>query len=103
MNDTILDWIQQWFLNNCDGAWEQGEAIQINTTDNPGWEVEIDMSNTSLATLSIPQILNEKNKNDWYSVKIEDKTFSASGDAQKLQFLLGLFKETIEKIEGIEP
>ena len=98
----ILDWIQQWFHNNCDGTWEQGEAIQITTLDNPGWEVEIDVSNTSLATLKIPWILNENNKQDWYGVKIEDQKFTASGDAGKLKFLLGLFKETIQKIEGIE-
>lgn len=102
MQTEILDWIQTWFTNNCDGAWEKGEVIQITNLDNPGWEVEIDVSNTSLATFTIPWILNENSKQDWYGVKIENQKFSASGDAGKLTFLLGLFKETIEKIEGID-
>ena len=65
----ILDWIQDWFKDNCDGHWEHGEVIQITTLDNPGWEVEIDK-------------------------------FTAAGDAGKLKFLLGLFKEMIDKIEA---
>lgn len=97
----LIEWIQNWFTNNCDGNWEKGEVIQITTLDNPGWEVEIDVSNTSLATLEIPWILNENSKQDWYGVKIENQRFSASGDSGKLKFLLGLFKETIERIEGM--
>jgi len=95
----ILDWIQNWFKDNCDGNWEKDEVIQITTIKNPGWEVEIDISNTSIANINISWILNEKGAQDWYGVKIENKKFNASGDSGKLQFLLGLFKEMIEKIE----
>ncbi|SRX52860.1 immunity 53 family protein [Aequorivita sp. CIP111184] len=96
----ILEWIQNWFKNNCDGDWEQGEGIQITTLDNPGWEVEIDISNTSIANINIEWILNENGAHDWYGVKIENQKFNASGDAGKLKFLLELFKEMIEKIEN---
>ncbi len=96
----ILQWIQHWFKENCDGDWEQGEGIQITTLDNPGWEVEIDISNTSIANINIEWILNEKSAQDWYGVKIESQKFTASGDSGKLKFLLELFKEMIEKIEN---
>jgi hypothetical protein len=100
MQMEILDWIQNWFKDNCDGDWENGEGIQITTLDNPGWEVEIDISKTSIANISINWILNENGKQDWYGVKIENQKFNAQGDSGKLTFLLGLFKETIEKIEN---
>jgi len=96
----ILDWIQNWFKDNCDGDWEHGEAIQITTLDNPGWEIEIDISNTSIANINIKWILNENGPQDWYGVKIENQKFNASGDSGKLKFLLGLFREMIEKIEN---
>jgi len=96
----ILDWIQNWFKDNCDGNWEKDEVIQITTLDNPGWEVEIDISNTSIANIKINRILNESSPQDWYGVKIENQKFNASGDSGKLKFLLGLFKEMIEKIEN---
>ena len=99
MQMETLDWIQQWFKNNCNGDWEHGSGIQITTLDNPGWDVEIDISNTSIANLQVEWILNEKSKQDWYGVKIEDRKFNAAGDSGKLIFLLNLFKEMIEKIE----
>jgi len=95
----IIDWIQNWFKDNCDGEWEYGEGIQITTLENPGWEVEIDISNTSIADVNISWILNENSAHDWYGVKIENQKFNASGDSGKLKYLLGLFKEMIEKIE----
>ncbi len=96
----ILDWIQHWFKNNCDGNWEHNDGIQITTIEKPGWDVEIDISNTSIANIHIPWILNENGAQDWYGVKIENQKFNASGDAGKLKFLLNLFKEMIEKIEN---
>lgn len=95
----ILEWIQNWFKENCDGNWEQGEGIQITIVDNPGWEVEIDISNTSVANINLDWILNANGAQDWYGVKIENKVFYASGDPSKLGFLLGLFRQMIEKFE----
>ena len=69
----ILDWIQDWFKSNCDGDWEKTEVIQITTLDNPGREVEIDISKTSIANLEIKWILNEINRQDWYGVKVENQ------------------------------
>jgi len=68
--------------------------------DKPGWEVEIDISNTSIANIDLKWILNENGIQDWYGVKIENQKFNAAGDPGKLSFLLGLFKEMIEKIEN---
>ncbi|MDB9720391.1 immunity 53 family protein [Winogradskyella sp.] len=96
----ILDWIQDWFKSQCDGDWEKDEVIQITTLATPGWEVEIDISNTSLANLEIKWILNEINRQDWYGVKVENAKFLAAGDGGKLMFLLDLFKQMIDKIEN---
>ena len=97
----ILEWIQNWLKENADGEWEKGDAVQITTIDSPlGWDVEIDISKTSIANLEIKWILNENGKQDWYGVKIQNQRFRAAGDASKLTFLLNLFREMIEKIEN---
>jgi hypothetical protein len=96
----ILDWIQNWFKTNCDGEWEHREVIQITTLDNPGWEIEIDISKTSIANMDLKWILNENGRQDWHGVKIENQKFTAAGDSGKLIFILGLFREMIEKIES---
>ena len=95
----ILNWIEDWFTQNCDGKWEKNEIIQITNIDNPGWEVEINIAKTSVANLEVKWILNEISKQDWYGVKIENKRFTAAGDPKKLGFLLNLFREMIEKLE----
>lgn len=96
----ILNWIQDWFKSQCDGEWEKDEVIQITTLAAPGWEVEIDISKTSIANLEIKWILNEINRQDWYGVKVENQKFFAAGDTGKLIFLLDLFKQMIDKIEN---
>ncbi|OZV66877.1 immunity 53 family protein [Winogradskyella aurantia] len=97
----ILDWIQNWFKDNCDGEWEKNDIIQITTLDHPGWEVEIDISKTSVANLEIKWILNEINRQDWYGVKVENQKFLAAGDTGKLTFLLNLFRQMIDKVENV--
>jgi len=96
----ILEWMQNWFKTNCDGDWEKDEVIQITTLATQGWEVEIDISKTSIANLEITWILNEINRQDWYGVKVENQKFFAAGDTNKLIFLLDLFKQMIDKIEN---
>lgn len=95
-----INYIQNWFHKNCDGKWEKGDGIQITTSEVPGWEVEIDLSKTSLANFNLDWILNENSKQDWYGVKVDNQKFSAACDPSKLEFVLNMFKEMIEKLEG---
>lgn len=41
-----IKWIQKWFFEQCNGDWEHGDGIQIETLDNPGWSVSISIENT---------------------------------------------------------
>jgi hypothetical protein len=46
MNSNILDWIQEWLAQNCDGDWEHAQNFIITTIDNPGWSVTINLVGT---------------------------------------------------------
>jgi hypothetical protein len=46
MEDNIFDWLQQWYISQCDGEWEHDEGIKIQSSDNPGWIVEINVKDT---------------------------------------------------------
>ena len=48
MNSKILDWMQEWLAQNCDGDWEHAQNFTITTIDNPGWSVTINLSGTKL-------------------------------------------------------
>lgn len=42
----VLDRLQSWYAQQCDDVWEHSHGIKIDTSDNPGWIVEIDLTGT---------------------------------------------------------
>jgi Immunity protein 53 len=96
MSHNIISWIENWYVSQCDSDWEHECGIKINTIDNPGWEIKIDIVNHSYK-VNIPWRRTEISDSDWYAFRIHDEYFEAIGDGQKLNFLLNLFKDFIEK------
>jgi hypothetical protein len=41
-----LSLLEEWFVARCNGNWEHGSGISIETLDNPGWRVKIDLRDT---------------------------------------------------------
>jgi len=96
MSNSLLNWIGNWYKNNCDGDWEHSYGITIETTDNPGWHITIDLINTNLCNEFIEYSLVENNASDWYGIKVENAKFIASGDDSKLELLLLEFQKFVE-------
>src|ERR1700722_12742042 len=48
MNNVIFIWLQRWYKIHCNGDWEHSYGIQIDTLDNPGWTITIDLQDTDL-------------------------------------------------------
>jgi len=71
--------IQNWFLEQCNGDWEHQFGLQIGTLDNPGWSVEIDLTDTELEPFEpIEEGVGAESIGDdlkWYACKVENKKF----------------------------
>lgn len=91
----ILQWIQQWYKQQCDGDWEHSNGIKIESLDNPGWQIKIDLEGTVLEGDEIEYNLVEQDPIDWYGLKIEKNVFHAACDPNKLSVLLEKFRELI--------
>jgi len=39
----LLTWLEEWYRCKCDGAWEHSHGVRLDTIDNPGWRVEVDI------------------------------------------------------------
>lgn len=91
-----LAWLQQWYRSQCDGEWEFRQGIKILSVSNPGWSVEIDVSDTVLEEVSIAPRGYHKTPSDWYGFVLEDGLFVGSGDASKLEFIILTFKGLLE-------
>jgi hypothetical protein len=102
MDNDLIKWIQEWYINQCDGDWEHECGVRINTIDNPGWSIKIDIANIN-CNYEISWRLFENSENDWFGYKIVDSYFDAAGDSAKLEFLLQMFKNFIEQGEKALP
>jgi hypothetical protein len=70
---NILKWIQNWYLQNCDEDWEHCYGVNISTLDNPGWMVDIDLTNTSLENKEFRIVDIERNaKEISYDVELKE-------------------------------
>ncbi len=96
MAENILIWIQEWYSKNCDGLWEHSYGVEINTLDNPGWSVKIDLAETEWENISIEYKLTDNGEDDWYAYSVKDKLFSGAGDCNKLEKLLNIFRGVVE-------
>lgn len=96
MSQPTLQWLQLWYQNECNGDWEHGFGIHIITIDNPGWHVQIGITDTELEGLEIAYSLEEKAENDWYGISVKNNKYDAAGDPSKLEFLLEHFRALVE-------
>ena len=96
MSDVIIE-LQEWYVSQCDGDWEHTYGIVIETLDNPGWAVEIDLSRTELEAKSYEEWKEqEENSAKWIHCRVERKQdgrliFSGTGDSTKLSEIIRAF------------
>lgn len=87
-----LRWLQGWYAEQCDGEWEHARGVRIDTLDNPGWSIAIDLKGTDLDGKEFAARHSETSETDWLSVRVEDSVFKGAGDPSKLEQLIGEFR-----------
>jgi len=92
----IIQWLQEWYKSNCDGYWEHIYGIKIDTLDNPGWIVQIDLSDTPLEHEEFDKIQYYMSDEEWIICSKEGGVYKASGGPNKLEEILLIFKEWVE-------
>jgi hypothetical protein len=90
-----LEWIQQWYQAQCDGNWEHAHGIKIDTLDNPGWAVTVDLKGTPLAQASMETLFHDRGPGDWIRFEVKDAQFLGHGDPNKLSAILAAFREWV--------
>lgn len=96
---NTLKWLQNWYLENCNGDWEHSYGVKIDTVDNPGWSVEIDLTDTYLEDVPFESIEEERNEEDWFYCIVRDGVFHGAGGAINLEEILDSFKTWVLSLE----
>lgn len=88
---AAFDYLQIWFRSQCNGCWEHGNGVTIETLDKGGWMVTIDVAETALEGLSMQPVSKERNEKDWMVCSVEHGKFRGQGDSAKLEAILETF------------
>lgn len=93
---NLLNWLMSWYKSNCDGDWEHMFGVKIFTVDNPGWWLDIDLIDTSLEGKEFEAIEENNGDDDWFFCLIKDNVFRSSGDPDKLEKIIEIFRSWVE-------
>ena len=87
-----VEFMQKWFASQCNGDWEHDVGITIETLDNPGWRVSVNLKGTSLEDASFDLVDEERTDEDWVICRIEDGCFEGFGGVGNLMEILEVFQ-----------
>ncbi len=101
MNQSNSDWLAGWYRGQCNGEWEHSYGVSIETTDNPGWSLKIDLRGTPFEDVPFEKRESSiESEIDWLVCLTQDKTFRAYGGPSRLSEMIGVFKDWIEDHES---
>lgn len=98
--ENTLEWLQNWYLSQCNGDWEHEYGIKIDTLDNPGWTIYIDLTDTRCENKSFVPMNLRKDEQDWIQCNVVDNQFKGAGSALNLIKILNVFRQWVEKCEA---
>jgi hypothetical protein len=70
--------LQAWYVAQIDGDWEHQYGVTIETLDNPGWSLKVDLHNTTLLHLPFEQIERTGEAGRWLTAWREPSVFRAA-------------------------
>lgn len=91
LRDDPIYRLQQWYSAQCNGDWEHSYGIKIDTLDNPGWILTVDLAETNLAGVLVPRDRVVRSEHDWAQHEILDDKFIACGGPFNLEELVTRF------------
>jgi hypothetical protein len=84
--------LQKWYHSQCDGDREHGNGVKIETLDNPGWKVIIELTDTELAERPFTEVIqNMEHETDWIHCRVRDNKFEGHGGPFKLKEIFEVF------------
>ncbi|MFC0029507.1 immunity 53 family protein [Micromonospora chaiyaphumensis] len=88
----VWTWLQAWYAIRCDGDWEHEYGIRIESLDNPGWSLTIDVADTGLADQPYEQQEIHRSQHDWVITRVQNAQFHAACGPLNLGEALHLFR-----------
>ncbi len=91
--------LEKWYSAHCDGDWEHQYGLSLETLDNPGWKLEIDLSGTEAEHRTLAPVKVTRTESDWIRYWIDNKKFHAAMGARNLTEAIQTFFTWLEGAE----
>ena len=95
--NNLLPRLQRWYSAQCNGQWEHDYGVVIETLDNPGWLLRVNLVQTALEGIPF-QVLSEgigeygePRSDQWLHCRVIDHVWHGAGDSAKLPRLIEEF------------
>lgn len=88
---STISELQDWYSSQCDGVWEHDKGISIDTLDNPGWHLKVNLVGTKLEFRKCEEIKVERSETDWYVVRCNNGLFEGFCGSRNLEEVLIIF------------
>ena len=87
-----LQRLQDWYLAQCNGDWEHTYGVSIGTLDNPGWTLDVELTDTSLAGKPFATLKEDmEHPTDWIHCSVSDLKFRGACGPLKLESVIEIF------------
>lgn len=94
--DAGISLLEKWYRQRCNGDWEHAWGIKIETLDNPGWRIEINLNETRAEDRILQKVRMERTVEDWILYWVEKKTFHAACGPSNLSETIEIFVDWFE-------
>ena len=90
---TPLDDLVSWYVEHCDGEWEHSYGVTLDTLDNPGWSLKVDLKETRLEGVAMERTVSERTEDDWIQAWSDGVAFYAAGGPTNLHEIVAAFAD----------
>ena len=89
--------LQNWYISQCNQDWEHTYGVRIANIDNPGWSVDIDLSDTDLEDRHLDELnVQRHDEHNWVVCRVQDNVFKGRGGPHNLDEILQVFLDWVD-------
>ena len=99
MDADMMDTISRlcaWYERQCVGEWHEDHGVKIDTLDNPGWSMKVDLEGTALQDKDFEEVRMERSDRDWLIARRSGLIFEAFGGPMNLNEMIESFLMWVE-------
>ncbi len=97
-SSAAFGWLLSWYAAQCNGEWEHTYGIRIESLDNPGFIIEIDLRETDLEGRTFAYVefgdgaWTDEPQEHWYHCQVKDGVFVGAGGIYSLMTIINVFR-----------